>query len=237
MERLLTISLSHDGAAPVTLASNSYDALGRLTACAVNGGGSVTRFAYNVRGWTQGVANHHFSQQIHYQDAPQGGVPCWGGGISGVTWRQRESLKAESATESVYRFSYDGLDRLTKACFTSSGEQWNGDLISRGDRDFSCTYSYDLNGNMLTLQRHGVTDYVTSLPTHVRAYGIIDDLKNGLDCYDSQARWYAPQTGRTSTLDPMPRNTPTSAPTYGAPPTPSPSPTPVALLFKLTVLK
>ena len=29
------------------------------------------------------------------------------------------------------------------------------------------------------------------------------DRENGLDCYDSQARWYAPQTGRTSTLDPM----------------------------------
>ena len=29
------------------------------------------------------------------------------------------------------------------------------------------------------------------------------DRENGLDCYDSQARWYAPQTGRTYTLDPM----------------------------------
>lgn len=86
MERLLTISHSHDGASPVTLASNTYDAIGRLTACAVNGGGSVTRYAYNVRGWTRGVTNLHFSQQPHYQDAPQGGTPCWGGGISGITW-------------------------------------------------------------------------------------------------------------------------------------------------------
>ena len=29
------------------------------------------------------------------------------------------------------------------------------------------------------------------------------DRENGLDLYDSQARWYAPQIGRTSTLDPM----------------------------------
>ena len=101
MERLLTISHSHDGASPVTLASNTYDAIGRLTACAVNGGGSVTRYAYNVRGWTRGVTNLHFSQQPHKYGAKE-------------------------------------LDR-----------------------------------------------------------------ENGLDLYDSQARWYAPQIGRTSTLDPM----------------------------------
>ena len=181
MQRLLAISLSHDGASPVTLASNSYDALGRLTACAVNGGGSVTRYAYNVRGWTRGVTNPHFSQQIHYQDAPQGGTPCWGGGISGITWRQRESLKATHATESVYRFSYDGLNRLVGAKYSATGEEWNGDLVTQGERNFSCAYTYDLNGNMLSLKRHGVTDYVTSLPTHVRAYGIIDDLKMAYD--------------------------------------------------------
>lgn len=181
MERLLTISHSHDGASPVTLASNTYDAIGRLTACAVNGGGSVTRYAYNVRGWTRGVTNPHFSQQLHYQDAPQGGTPCWGGGISGITWRQRESLKAAHATESVYCFSYDGLNRLTGAKYSATGEEWNGDLVTQGERNFSCAYSYDLNGNMLSLKRHGVTDYITSLPTHVRAYGIIDDLKMAYD--------------------------------------------------------
>ena len=181
MERLLTISHSHDGASPVTLASNTYDAIGRLTACAVNGGGSVTRYAYNVRGWTRGVTNPHFSQQLHYQDAPQGGTPCWGGGISGITWRQRESLKAAHATESVYCFSYDGLNRLTGAKYSATGEEWNGDLVTQGERNFSCAYSYDLNGNMLSLKRHGVTDYITSLPTHIRNYGIIDDLTMAYD--------------------------------------------------------
>ena len=181
MERLLTISHSHDGASPVTLASNTYDAIGRLTACAVNGGGSVTRYAYNVRGWTRGVTNPHFSQQLHYQNAPQGGTPCWGGGISGITWRQRESLKAAHATESVYCFSYDGLNRLTGAKYSATGEEWNGDLVTQGERNFSCAYSYDLNGNMLSLKRHGVTDYITSLPTHIRNYGIIDDLTMAYD--------------------------------------------------------
>ena len=45
MERLLTTSLSHDGADAVTLSSNTYDAVGRLASCAVNDGGSNTSYA------------------------------------------------------------------------------------------------------------------------------------------------------------------------------------------------
>ena len=181
MERLLAISLSHNGATPVTLASNTYDALGRLAASSVNNGGISTAYAYNVRGWVQSVTNAHFYEWIHYQDAPSGGTPCWGGGISGITWLQRESLKAATSVESQYKFSYDGLNRLTKADFSSSGEQWNGDLISQGDRDFSCSYAYDLNGNMKSLRRYGVSLYNTFLPTHIRNYGIIDDLTMAYD--------------------------------------------------------
>ena len=83
MERLLAISLSHNGATPVTLVSNTYDALGRLATSSVNNGGSSTAYAYNVRGWAQSVTNAHFYEWIHYQDAPSGGTPCWGGGIIG----------------------------------------------------------------------------------------------------------------------------------------------------------
>lgn len=176
MERLLAISLSHNGATPVTLASNTYDALGRLATSSVNNGGISTAYAYNVRGWVQSVTNAHFYEWIHYQDAPSGGIPCWGGGISGITWLQRESLKAATSVDNQYKFSYDGLNRLTKADFSSSGEQWNGDLLAMNDRNFSCTYAYDLNSNMTALQRYGVDLYNTSLPTHIRNHGMIDNL-------------------------------------------------------------
>ena len=43
MERLLTISFSHNGATPVTLALNTYDALGRLATSSVNNGGSIPK--------------------------------------------------------------------------------------------------------------------------------------------------------------------------------------------------
>ena len=176
MERLLTTSLSHNNADAVVLISNTYDEVGRLASCAVNDGGSNTSYVYNVRGWMQSVINNHFYQWLHYQDAPAGGTPCFNGNISGITWLQRESMKAATSAESVYRFQYDGLNRLTQATYASNSEQWNGDLLAMNDRNFSCTYAYDLNSNMTALQRYGVDMYNTSLPTHIRNHGMIDNL-------------------------------------------------------------
>ena len=179
MERLLTTSLSHDGAAAVTLSSNTYDELGRLDSCAMNNGGhgATVAYTYNVRGWVQSVVNNHFYEWLHYQDAPSGGTPCYNGNISGITWLQRESLKAATSAESQYSFSYDGLNRLSRADYCCESDEWNGNLLSLDTRDFSCSYSYDLNGNMTKLQRKGVNYYNTSLPTHMYKHDTIDNLQ------------------------------------------------------------
>ena len=182
LERLLTTAVAHDGAAAVTLCSNTYDALGRLASSTVNNGGNRTAYSYNVRGWTQSVTNNHFYEWLHYQDAPSGGTPCYNGNISGITWLQRESMKAATSVESKYSYSYDGLNRLTQASYShvsdleEDEDDWNGDLITYNDRNFSCSYAYDLNGNMTNLQRYGVNFYNTSMSTHFRNYGLIDNL-------------------------------------------------------------
>ncbi len=50
----------------------------------------------------------------------------------------------------------------------------------------------------------GLMAATTTEGTQPYKYGAKElDRENGLDSYDSQARWYAPQIGRTSTLDPM----------------------------------
>ena len=50
----------------------------------------------------------------------------------------------------------------------------------------------------------GLMAATTTEGTQPYKYGTKElDRENALDLYDSQARWYAPQTGRTSTLDPM----------------------------------
>ena len=69
------------------------------------------------------------------------------------------------------------INRLTQAAYASNSEQWNGDLLAMNDRNFSCSYSYDLNGNMTKLQRKGVNYYNTSLPTHMYKHDTIDNLQ------------------------------------------------------------
>ena len=56
MERLLTASLSHDGAAAVQLAANPYDELGQLVSRQLGtAAAGRCEYAYNVRGWTTAV--------------------------------------------------------------------------------------------------------------------------------------------------------------------------------------
>ena len=176
MERLTATYLTRGGESEKLLCNNIYDALGRLVTATMNDGGNVTNYSYNVRGWTREVINNHLYQWLHYEDAPSGGTACYNGNIGGITWLQRESQQSATSTENVYRFGYDGLNRLVSASYSSSSDDWNGNLLTLNDRNFSCSYSYDLNGNMTSLQRYGVNYYNTSLPTHVRNHAIIDDL-------------------------------------------------------------
>ena len=72
MERLLNTSVERDGAEPVLLCSNTYDALGRLATQCLGGADASTSadavsYSYNVRGWTTGITSRHFSQTLHYE--------------------------------------------------------------------------------------------------------------------------------------------------------------------------
>ncbi|MEL6635038.1 MAG: hypothetical protein AAFQ83_26475, partial [Bacteroidota bacterium] len=66
-----------------------------------------------------------------------------------------------------YGYSYDGLNRLKHA------EHGTQDASTHWSHDskYSSSYTYDLNGNILTLQREGLTVGGAS-PN----YGTIDDL-------------------------------------------------------------
>ena len=181
MERLLTATVSHDGGAAVTLASNTYDSLGRLSEQALGShANGVVDYTYNVRGWTQSVTSPHFSQTLYYEQPCTGATPCYNGNVSAVEWSALDAMAAATPTGHRYTFSYDGANRLTAAGYNAAGEHlsWNGYLIVDGDEghDYSTSYSYDLNGNVTSLSRRGVNGCVPVGDHSVWAYGDIDDL-------------------------------------------------------------
>lgn len=159
--RLLTVTHSLNGNLPVTLADNTYDELGRLSSDSRNGHPSLrTEYAYNIRSWTERITGPLFSQRLYYNGVrdPKWCTPSYSGNISSMEW------KVADDKERGYDFRYDGLSRLTDACYVQYG-------IRTGQYD--TRYAYDLNGNITALQRNGKTTE--------DGYGLTDKLTMTLD--------------------------------------------------------
>ena len=174
-ERLLTISISKDGAQPVLLTNNSYDEFGRLLMQSVGqGNNNVINYDYNVRGWTKGITNAHFKQTIHYEDGFNGSTPCYNGNVCAIEWEAKVDTSATKVNKQHYCFDYDGLDRLTLADFTDRSLNSGDDMSNQ--RNFSCSFNYDINSNVTSLNRKGVNSVATTNSTTVRSFGNIDNL-------------------------------------------------------------
>lgn len=178
MERLLTATVSHDGGAAVTLASNTYNSLGQLSEQSLGSHAYGTvDYTYNVRGWTQGITNHHFSQTLHYEQAGTGATPCYNGNVSAMDWTVLDAMAAATPTSHRYTFDYDGLNRLTAAHYGTNGTQSvNGSIRFDGAHNYSTSYGYDLNGNITSLTRKGVNSCITVGDTAIWSFGDIDNL-------------------------------------------------------------
>ena len=142
--RPLETSHVMDGGTPLLLASNGYDAVGRLSATS-RGGTSIqnspaalaSSYTYNVRDWLTGIDGPLFSETLFYETKRTGNTLSkqWGGNISSAKWKT--ALAPSDST--WYDYGYDKLGRLTEAKYgCSAGSQ----------SDYGRTYTYDLNGNM-----------------------------------------------------------------------------------------
>ena len=88
----------------------------------------------------------------------------YNGNISGLRWQ----VKGSQSPQRGYGFVYDDLNRITKGNYGKLGSIWSDD-----DEKFSLYgISYDRNGNIMTLSRHGVTSF--SGGTY--DYGTMDSL-------------------------------------------------------------
>ncbi|MDR0939178.1 MAG: DUF6443 domain-containing protein, partial [Mediterranea sp.] len=146
-----------DGGEVVTLVDNEYDELGRLKANKRNGNANLrTDYAYNIRSWTKSIDSPLFSQTLYYNEQRGGSTPRYNGNISAMDWKVTRSGDGK---QRGYNFAYDNLSRLTAADYREAGA---------ASEKFSAAYSYDLHGNILSLQRHG-----NKGPA---AYGLVDNV-------------------------------------------------------------
>jgi len=122
----------------------------------------VVDYRYNIRGWlthinnTKGLQNTGdpddlFSFAIHYtntdQDYQNQVAPLYNGNIAETLW-----CSGSDNVERSYGYKYDALNRLTNAIY---GKPGNSVKLTHNYNEW---LTYDKNGNILTLDRNGISD-------------------------------------------------------------------------------
>lgn len=171
-----------DSNAEVEIASFSYNELGQLVDKKIhkkpdNSYVQSVDYRYNIYGALThinqssrapyaddtGDPTDQFGMELYYNTSPSGltFTNHYNGLISGATWGQ---TGMSGATERSYQYEYDPLSRLSSATYK---EKNTGDWTVRPNHFNVSNLTYDLNGNIETLQRNrsntGAVDAVDDL--------------------------------------------------------------------------
>ncbi|MBR8534941.1 RHS repeat-associated core domain-containing protein [Carboxylicivirga sediminis] len=166
--RLLTVKQQIAGDSSnglVTLAAHSYNELGELVdkqlhqQDGMSGYLQSVDYRYNIRGWLSSINNPAnlandgtgdsnadlFAMNLLYHTTESGlnnSLEQFNGNISATIWN------AEGSSRQGYGYSYDALNRLTASDYKTYGSAWTASnaFEEKG-------LSYDLNGNIQSLQR------------------------------------------------------------------------------------
>ena len=170
------------------IAANVYDELDRLVQKqlhsynydGINMPGTPTYlqsldYNYNIRGWLTSVNNPGscsvqsgdwvadvFAMQLEYDGTTLGGTAQFNGNINAMQWRT--NVSGVCGAQQLYRFSYDASDRLTAAAH----REWIGSAWADPNKYNESNITYDLNGNLKSYTRQGLTSPST--------YGTMDQL-------------------------------------------------------------
>jgi len=139
--RLLTSTTRLNGEIPAII-FYTYDEVGRLISRKL--GNMTETMTYNTRGWLTGKSSAPFKMKLRYESPEGGSTTRWNGNISEWEWQQGTGATL------MYGFTYDEVNRLTGTVQKQkNGTSWatlSGSYLEKG-------LTYDLNGNIKTLQR------------------------------------------------------------------------------------
>ena len=151
-----------------------YDGIGRTSSVILRdlrGENTETvSYTYITNGAVKSIATASGSMDMTLKYT-SGTVPSYSGNISAMEWKGADRVQRS------YTYSYDGLNRLVSAQYAESGRPTYSHLLQQGSPDYSCSYSYDLNGNPLSVVRKGLTEVMGSGSSHLLArFGTVDNL-------------------------------------------------------------
>jgi RHS repeat-associated protein len=120
-------------------------------------------YRYNIRGWLTSMNNAAlmndnrnddlgdlFGFELGYTDVlNQTGTPQFNGNIAAMTWSN--NLGLGDVKEKGYGYAYDPMNRIAAANYNEKESRWSTDVSNRFAES---NYTYDLNGNILSLTRN-----------------------------------------------------------------------------------
>ncbi|GHT74117.1 hypothetical protein AGMMS50262_06460 [Bacteroidia bacterium] len=115
----------------VTFSEFTYDELGRLSKKKLLGSLQAIDYKYNIRNWLKSIVAPAFKEYLSYNENG-----LYNGNISALTWNSYYNSSTRG-----YNFTYDGLNRMTRASFSPDG------LMDEG-------LVYDKMGNITALRRY-----------------------------------------------------------------------------------
>lgn len=142
-------------------------------------------YRYNIRGWMTHINDLAFSQsgdlfgmELSYESGtdlsnnsltgtPLAGGPQFNGNILAQKWRTATGTNNPTR---MYRYSYDAVSRLTGAAYSQVG--------SVASENYSVSsITYDLNGNIIGMNRNGLSAYQTVNGNQLQPnFNLIDQL-------------------------------------------------------------
>ena len=163
-DRVKTISHAIGGQPQRIIHDYTYDELGRMIKDTRNDSLNVN-YQYNLRSWTTNIDTDGYHQRLIYNKTDDliENTPCYSGNISAFAI----SSDGQSEHESIYRFQYDNLSRVTSAEYVN--------LLSAKDQRTGI-YEYDAHGNITLLKRYGQYKAMGPRHTIVTAGGLVDKL-------------------------------------------------------------
>ncbi|EDP94144.1 putative cell wall-associated protein precursor, partial [Kordia algicida OT-1] len=161
--RLLTQKQQINDQEEELIVANTYDKLGILESKKV-GNTEVNPlqeidYSYTIRGWLKAIndvntndVNKLFSFKINYDNPDLNQTThLFNGNISETHWKTANDMNLRS-----YSYNYDALNRITSAMYQSG--QTLSSLANNDIENYSLNnVSYDKSGNILSLERMGVT--------------------------------------------------------------------------------
>lgn len=153
----------------VLLSENKYNELGQLIDKNLHVVDNTPKqsvdYRYNIRGWLTSINNSALSEdngvtnddsgdlfgmQLAYnQDIGLGNPALFNGNIGATKWSNNLGLGA--VKENAYLYDYDQMNRLKSADFKEKTTSWP---VVPGEKFKETISSYDLNGNILFLDRN-----------------------------------------------------------------------------------